>query len=44
MEFDSANIVEGDMIVIYSDAEDIVNVIIYHNENVETEESTEETA
>ena len=44
VEFDSANIVEGDMIVIYSDAEDIVNVIIYHNENVETEESTEETA
>ena len=43
VEFDSANIVEGDMIVIYSDAEDIVNVIVYHGENVEKEESTEET-
>ena len=43
VEFEASKIVEGDMIVIYTDAEDIVNVIVYHSENVEKEESAEET-
>lgn len=43
VEFEASKIVEGDMIVIYTDAEDIVNVIVYHSENVENEGSAEET-
>lgn len=43
VEFEASKIVEGDIIVIYTDAEDIVNVIVYHNENLEKEESAEET-
>ena len=43
VEFEASKIVEGDMIVIYTDAEDIVNVIVYHSENVGKEESAEET-
>ena len=43
VEFEASEIVEGDIIVIYTDAEDIVNVIVYHNENLEKEESAEET-
>ena len=41
VEFDKANIVEGDMIVIYTDAEENVCVIVYHIENSEDKETTE---
>ena len=43
VEIESSEIVEGDMMVIYTDAENIVNVIVYHNENLEKEENAEET-
>lgn len=43
VEFEASAIVEGDIIVIYTDAEDIVNVIVYRSENFENEESAEET-
>ena len=43
VEFEASAIVEGDCLVIYANSEDIVNVIVYHGENVEKEENIEET-
>ncbi len=41
VEFSADNIVEGDMLVIYTNAEEIVNVVVYHIENTENNESNE---
>ena len=44
VEFDSASIVEGDMIVVYTDAEKVVNVVVYHVEEADNESGTESDA
>lgn len=41
VEFEASNIAEGDMIAIYTDADENINVVVYHIEIEEGEESTE---